>query len=232
MTGLGIKTINSCKIKPANVLNFGNKTTLKKQEPDSFTAKKPSFGTVEEAQDYVKETLGIDAHFINTKQANLVIEALEDFAKMGHGEKLRGMKIGIEAAAPSKLGSLHIYYYIQKRYNLEMKFNRKYDWENIEKRSEELFKAGSRSSGNPKVRIYHEIAHYLDFMNNPDIFYTLHNMEFTKKEKDIARQVSGYAKKGPLEFKAEYIAARIAGKDYRPEVHKLYEEYRGPELYD
>ena len=47
---------------------------------------------------------------------------------------------------------------------------------------------------------------------------------------NVAKQVSDYATKNPMEFVAETFAGHVNGKTYSKEVYELYNSYKGPEL--
>lgn len=216
---------------------------------------KKIFHSIEEASSYLMEKFGIESEFINPKQANLVVDSVEDFCSKNSPDMFKGMKVGVYEAPPSELGRLHFGfdYANNKVLHDDLAFNKNFDWDNVEKITQDCAEKSHWPAADPKTEVYHELGHWLDFKNNPrnyaqqydnfvrDTPHYVSNGFCTFVENypnkyindtGLARcsKVSNYAKTSPLEFKAEYIAGRMSGKQYSQDVNDMYAEFDGPNL--
>lgn len=93
----------------------------------------------------------------------------------------------------------------------------------------------------PAGTLIHEVGHAMHFgwagskppkeMTDEE-YWTLAGMkEFDdKKEKRVAKRVSGYAASNPHEFIAETFAAMMLGVEFDDDVMELYKKFKGPEV--
>lgn len=191
------------------------------------------FKTTQEADKYLEEKYDIMSTFTNVNQANLVVSVVEDFISLSGDTKMfKNMQIW----------KVHPYYDDGRtiaqagRYGIDL--SETYDWDNhaefVKKNYEET---GFLASPDPKEVIYHEFMHYFDENSSPKRYRMLRDkIDSGKKfnppeaEKSAAAQVSKYAMVNPLEFVAEYGAARMCGLKFSKDVDDLYEKYGGPKI--
>lgn len=247
-----IKRNNSPKCKGEPVLSVYSD----KKHPKLINAggiEKVEFKTLNDAQSYFLAEYGIDVDFIDLKQAHLMKDALDEFAKLnykGKGKKLfEGLYIGQLPGAPEQQGEFSIKFFYnnpekEKVPDLKEKdesyfedhmqvitFNPLYCWDNLEfaeRRAEEINLHPSFKATNPMI---HEFAHLLHVMDSPKAFYFYAENEPEIEEKPIIQMVSDYATNNVGEFVAEYISGRLAGKTYSKVVDALYKKYGGPDLF-
>lgn len=247
-----IKRNNSPKYKGEPVLSVYSD----KKHPKLINAsgiEKVEFKTLNDAQSYFLAEYGIDVDFIDLKQAHLMKDALDEFAKLnykGKGKKLfEGLYIGQLPGAPEQQGEFSIKFFYnnpekEKVPDLKEKdesyfedhmqvitFNPLYCWDNLEfaeRRAEEINLHPSFKATNPMI---HEFAHLLHVMDSPKAFYFYAENEPEIEEKPIIQMVSDYATNNVGEFVAEYISGRLAGKTYPKVVDALYKKYGGPDLF-
>ena len=247
-----IKRNNSPKYKGEPVLSVYSD----KKHPKLINAggiEKVEFKTLNDAQSYFLAEYGIDVDFIDLKQAHLMKDALDEFAKLnykGKGKKLfEGLYIGQLPGAPEQQGEFSIKFFYnnpekEKVPDLKEKdesyfedrmqvitFNPLYCWDNLEfaeRRAEEINLHPSFKATNPMI---HEFAHLLHVMESPKAFYFYAENEPEIEEKPIIQMVSDYATNNVGEFVAEYISGRLAGKTYPKVVDALYKKYGGPDLF-
>ena len=247
-----IKRNNSPKYKGEPVLSVYSD----KKHPKLINAsgiEKVEFKTLNDAQSYFLAEYGIDVDFIDLKQAHLMKDALDEFAKLnykGKGKKLfEGLYIGQLPGAPEQQGEFSIKFFYnnpekEKAPDLKEKdesyfedhmqvitFNPLYCWDNLEfaeRRAEEINLHPSFKATNPMI---HEFAHMLHVMDSPKAFYFYAENEPEIEEKPIIQMVSDYATNNVGEFVAEYISGRFAGKTYPKVVDALYKKYGGPDLF-
>ncbi len=247
-----IKRNNSPKYKGEPVLSVYSD----KKHPKLINAggiEKIEFKTLNDAQSCFLAEYGIDVDFIDLKQAHLMKDALDEFAKLnykGKGKKLfEGLYIGQLPGAPEQQGEFSIKFFYnnpekEKVPDLKEKdesyfedhmqvitFNPLYCWDNLEfaeRRAEEINLHPSFKATNPMV---HEFAHLLHVMDSPKAFYFYAENEPEIEEKPIIQMVSDYATNNVGEFVAEYISGRLAGKTYPKVVDALYKKYGGPDLF-
>lgn len=247
-----IKRNNSPKYKGEPVLSVYSD----KKHPKLINAggiEKVEFKTLNDAQSYFLAEYGIDVDFIDLKQAHLMKDALDEFAKLnykGKGKKLfEGLYIGQLPGAPEQQGEFSIKFFYnnpekEKVPDLKEKdesyfedhmqvitFNPLYCWDNLEfaeRRAEEINLHPSFKAANPMI---HEFAHLLHVMDSPKAFYFYAKNEPEIEEKPIIQMVSDYATNNVGEFVAEYISGRLAGKTYPKVVDALYKKYGGPDLF-
>lgn len=247
-----IKRNNSPKYKGEPVLSvYSDKKHPKLINADGI--EKVEFKTLNDAQSYFLAEYGIDVDFIDLKQAHLMKDALDEFAKLnykGKGKKLfEGLYIGQLPGAPEQQGEFSIKFFYnnpekEKVPDLKEKdesyfedhmqvitFNPLYCWDNLEfaeRRAEEINLHPSFKATNPMI---HEFAHLLHVMDSPKAFYFYAENEPEIEEKPIIQMVSDYATNNVGEFVAEYISGRLAGKTYPKVVDALYKKYGGPDLF-
>lgn len=247
-----IKRNNSPKYKGEPVLSVYSD----KKHPKLINAsgiEKVEFKTLNDAQSYFLAEYGIDVDFIDLKQAHLMKDALDEFAKLnykGKGKKLfEGLYIGQLAGPPKQQGEFSIKFFynnLEKENVPDLKekdesyfedhmqvitFNPLYCWDNLEfaeRRAEEINLHPSFKATNPMI---HEFAHLLHVMESPKAFYFYAKNEPEIEEKPIIQMVSDYATNNVGEFVAEYISGRLAGKTYPKVVDALYKKYGGPDLF-
>ena len=247
-----IKRNNSPKYKGEPVLSVYSD----KKHPKLINAggiEKVEFKTLNDAQSYFLAEYGIDVDFIDLKQAHLMKDALDEFAKLnykGKGKKLfEGLYIGQLPGAPEQQGefSIKFFYNNPEKENVPdlkekdesyfedhmqvITFNPLYCWDNLEfaeRRAEEINLHPSFKATNPMI---HEFAHLLHVMDSPKAFYFYAENEPEIEEKPIIQMVSDYATNNVGEFVAEYISGRLAGKTYPKVVDALYKKYGGPDLF-
>ena len=247
-----IKQNNNPKYKGEPVLSVYSD----KKHPKLINAggiEKVEFKTLNDAQSYFLAEYGIDVDFIDLKQAHLMKDALDEFAKLnykGKGKKLfEGLYIGRLPGAPEQQGEFSIKFFYnnpekEKVPDLKEKdesyfedhmqvitFNPLYCWDNLEfaeRRAEEINLHPSFKATNPMI---HEFAHLLHVMDSPKAFYFYAENEPEIEEKPIIQMVSDYATNNVGEFVAEYISGRLAGKTYPKVVDALYKKYGGPDLF-
>lgn len=247
-----IKRNNSPKYKGEPVLSVYSD----KKHPKLINAggiEKVEFKTLNDAQSYFLAEYGIDVDFIDLKQAHLMKDTLDEFAKLnykGKGKKLfEGLYIGQLPGAPEQQGEFSIKFFYnnpekEKVPDLKEKdesyfedhmqvitFNPLYCWDNLEfaeRRAEEINLHPSFKATNPMI---HEFAHLLHVMDSPKAFYFYAENEPEIEEKPIIQMVSDYATNNVGEFVAEYISGRLAGKTYPKVVDALYKKYGGPDLF-
>ena len=247
-----IKRNNSPKYKGEPVLSVYSD----KKHPKLINAggiEKVEFKTLNDAQSYFLAEYGIDVDFIDLKQAHLMKDALDEFAKLnykGKGKKLfEGLYIGQLPGAPEQQGefSIKFFYNNPEKENVPdlkekdesyfedhmqvITFNPLYCWDNLEfaeRRAEEINLHPSFKATNPMI---HEFAHMLHVMDSPKAFYFYAENEPEIEEKPIIQMVSDYATNNVGEFVAEYISGRLAGKTYPKVVDALYKKYGGPDLF-
>ena len=247
-----IKRNNSPKYKGEPVLSVYSD----KKHPKLINAggiEKVEFKTLNNAQSYFLAEYGIDVDFIDLKQAHLMKDALDEFAKLnykGKGKKLfEDLYIGQLPGAPEQQGEFSIKFFYnnpekEKVPDLKEKdesyfedhmqvitFNPLYCWDNLEfaeRRAEEINLHPSFKATNPMI---HEFAHLLHVMESPKAFYFYAENEPEIEEKPIIQMVSDYATNNVGEFVAEYISGRLAGKTYPKVVDALYKKYGGPDLF-
>lgn len=247
-----IKRNNSPKYKGEPVLSvYSDKKHPKLINADGI--EKVEFKMLNDAQSYFLAEYGIDVDFIDLKQAHLMKDALDEFAKLnykGKGKKLfEGLYIGQLPGAPEQQGEFSIKFFYnnpekEKVPDLKEKdesyfedhmqvitFNPLYCWDNLEfaeRRAEEINLHPSFKATNPMI---HEFAHLLHVMDSPKAFYFYAENEPEIEEKPIIQMVSDYATNNVGEFVAEYISGRLAGKTYPKVVDALYKKYGGPDLF-
>ena len=247
-----IKRNNSPKYKGEPVLSVYSD----KKHPKLINAggiEKVEFKTLNDAQSYFLAEYGIDVDFIDLKQAHLMKDTLDEFAKLnykGKGKKLfEGLYIGQLPGAPEQQGEFSIKFFYnnpekEKVPDLKEKdesyfedhmqvitFNPLYCWDNLEfaeRRAEEINLHPSFKATNPMI---HEFAHLLHVMDSPKAFYFYAENEPEIEEKPIIQMVSDYATNNVGEFVAEYISGILAGKTYPKVVDALYKKYGGPDLF-
>ncbi len=247
-----IKRNNSPKYKGEPVLSVYSD----KKHPKLINAsgiEKVEFKTLNDAQSYFLAEYGIDVDFIDLKQAHLMKDALDEFAKLnykGKGKKLfEGLYIGQLPGAPEQQGefSIKFFYNNSEKENVPdlkekdesyfedhmqvITFNPLYCWDNLEfaeRRAEEINLHPSFKATNPMI---HEFAHLLHVTDSPKAFYFYAENEPEIEEKPIIQMVSDYATNNVGEFVAEYISGRLAGKTYPKVVDALYKKYGGPDLF-
>lgn len=247
-----IKRNNSPKYKGEPVLSVYSD----KKHPKLINAsgiEKVEFKTLNDAQSYFLAEYGIDVDFIDLKQAHLMKDALDEFAKLnykGKGKKLfEGLYIGQLAGPPEQQGefSIKFFYNNPEKENVPdlkekdesyfedhmqvITFNPLYCWDNLEfaeRRAEEINLHPSFKATNPMI---HEFAHLLHVMESPKAFYFYAENESEIEEKPIIQMVSDYATNNVGEFVAEYISGILAGKTYPKVVDALYKKYGGPDLF-
>ena len=247
-----IKRNNSPKYKGEPVLSVYSD----KKHPKLINAggiEKVEFKTLNDAQSYFLAEYGIDVDFIDLKQAHLMKDTLDEFAKLnykGKGKKLfEGLYIGQLPGAPEQQGefSIKFFYNNPEKENVPdlkekdesyfedhmqvITFNPLYCWDNLEfaeRRAEEINLHPSFKATNPMI---HEFAHLLHVMDSPKAFYFYAENEPEIEEKPIIQMVSDYATNNVGEFVAEYISGRLAGKTYPKVVDALYKKYGGPDLF-
>lgn len=247
-----IKRNNSPKYKGEPVLSVYSD----KKHPKLINAsgiEKVEFKTLNDAQSYFLAEYGIDVDFIDLKQAHLMKDTLDEFAKLnykGKGKKLfEGLYIGQLLGAPQEQGefSIKFFYNNPEKENVPdlkekdesyfedhmqvITFNPLYCWDNLEfaeRRAEEINLHPSFKATNPMI---HEFAHLLHVMDSPKAFYFYAENEPEIEEKPIIQMVSDYATNNVGEFVAEYISGRLAGKTYPKVVDALYKKYGGPDLF-
>ena len=79
--------------------------------------------------------------------------------------------------------------------------------------------------------VLHELGHIAHYHNSDSgTLDRLRSMRFSGDEARIARKVSRYAGKNPMEFVAEVFAGMKAGSAYGGDVMEMYKKFRGPLL--
>ena len=240
-----IKRNNSPKYKGEPVLSVYSD----KKHPKLINAggiEKVEFKTLNDAQSYFLAEYGIDVDFIDLKQAHLMKDTLDEFAKLnykGKGKKLfEGLYIGQLPGAPEQQGEFSIKFFYNnpekekdesyfEDHMQVITFNPLYCWDNLEfaeRRAEEINLHPSFKATNPMI---HEFAHLLHVMDSPKAFYFYAENEPEIEEKPIIQMVSDYATNNVGEFVAEYISGILAGKTYPKVVDALYKKYGGPDLF-
>ncbi|MDD3013974.1 MAG: hypothetical protein PHC34_09760 [Candidatus Gastranaerophilales bacterium] len=131
-------------------------------------------------------------------------------------------------------------------YNFEFKW----DEENLQKTvSDENFN-GYLLENNPKSLVYHLVGHFLHFKTNPEFYaknyaknfekFKLDDVEYFKKldntEKNrirmlIKNEVSEYSFKKEKDFPAEVFTGLMNGREFSPEIMRLYNEIGMPVPY-
>ena len=199
-----------------------------------------SFQSVQEAQDYLKQ-YNIKAKFYDTNMANLTVSAIEDFIKANGKNIFDGLEITYISDKESWDGATYrdfddVKNKIIKSYIV---LNIACNWKKTDKLSQKEYQCNYSSSNNPKSTIYHELAHWLHFHNNPLKYYiqtkkysnTYNNKNNTKLlteyEKNIFGRVSDYATSSPLEFVAEYISARMSGYSFPETINNKFKTIYG-----
>jgi len=198
-----------------------------------------NFTTMDEVSEYLETKFGIDAEFVNIGHANLVASAIEDFVKLNNNpDMFKGLKIAAVNSidqSPNVPGCLYYSYSESKTKELIVKFSKAYDWRRHEEIAKYNYEEGHYASTSPKYTIYHELAHWLDANRNlREYVYNNNKIKagqgFNDLGKLISGKVSNYAQKNQIEFKAEYVAAKMCGLSFPKRVDALYEENNGPEL--
>ena len=219
---------------------------------NSEGVKKIEFKTLSEAEEYFDKEYGIKASFINLKQAHLVKNAIDEFAKLnykGKGKRLfEGLHIGKFQGNPKEQGQFSVLFFplrpnIESEVNLDemdedffadhievITFNKDYNWNVIEQSERYCYKIGFHPDSKATNPIMHEFAHCLHLISSPKKFYFCAENKPTEEELPVVQSVSKYAVNNIGEFVAEYIAGRMSGKKYSEEVDDLYKKYANEDL--
>ena len=92
-------------------------------------------------------------------------------------------------------------------------------WKDPVNNQKRRYEEGISSTDHPLHSLYHEIGHKL--------YDAPSNWAFDN-HKNIAQEVSQYASRKPSEFVAETHAGMVVGKEYSPEVQRLFKDYAQP----
>lgn len=219
------------KYKNEPILKFWVNGLLSTELRSRLGKEKNEFLTKEDAAKYFKKEYGIDAQFINLKEAHLLKDAIDDFAILDYKEKGKklfdGLKIGIGKYNHKTIA--HMEYWDEKDRDSKINFNKFYNWQNLEVDLKNDYESDFHPTKKVRQYFHHELGHWLHFQNAPKLFDEYSN--FSQEEKKIASLVSEYATEDKTEFVAEYIAGRMNGETYPDEVDSLYQKYKGPDLF-
>lgn len=191
-----------------------------------------SFNNTDEAIEYLKEKYNIEAEFENLTIANLAVGAIEDFIKINENEHLfDGLVIKKQIDNTSVYGGMkYKYNYATGQLKSCVYFNLAYDWKRHDKLVKKDYNLGYHPSDNPKLTFYHELAHWLDLHNNPEDYistcdkFNSGKVYINDLGKKVFGKVSGYAQESPIEFKAEYISAKMCGLSFPKLVDEFFKQ--------
>jgi len=210
-----------------------------------------TFKTVEEAEKYAKEKLGLKNvdYAGNLAFANLSNMALQDAKNCGID--LNELCIApFDKPVPSDISAQ--YYWPTKKLSFNNR-NYEHDWNKIVEKGINISeKSGDYASTLPQYTIHHELGHYVHFKYNFDLARTAEllnhkilskDYNLSEKEREmfgiflryrnlmrddtINKQVSHYGNAGIHEFVAEVFAGQMAGKKYSDEIMQLYKDAGG-----
>ena len=168
----------------------------------------------------LKYIYGINAQLTNLPLAKRILTSVEQFCSVNKKNDLfNGLELSCDAALNKNSAFLREYSVKDSKFTI--KFNEKFDFENLDSIIKDAYNMGKIPSDNPNVLFDIQLGHFLNFRHNPTAYHITCNRNYIDKSEKLALRISD--SKNMADFNANYIAGRMSGKTYPKKLYTYFE---------
>lgn len=172
----------------------------------------------------LKNVYGIDSKLTNLPLAERVSASIKNFCSVNKKKDLfKGLELNCEVNPRTDSVITRSYDVQTGKYAIQ--FNEKYDFKNLDKITQDAYKAGEIPSAHPDTFFNIELGHFLNFKNNPIAYKVTTERSFCKESELISFKLSNSS--NMADFNANYIAGRMSGQSYPKILYRYFEGNAG-----